>query len=105
MKLRLIFLLLCSTLALSACGGSFPADAAAPAPETREAALSSPRPPAEAGEPAPPEEPSPPEEPLPPEPTVATLAVCGDAMSHMPITNDAWNGERYDYARDRKSVV
>lgn len=99
MKLRLIFLLLCSTLALSACGGSFPADAAAPAPETREAALSSPRPPAEAGEPAPPEEPSPPEEPLPPEPTVATLAVCGDAMSHMPITNDAWNGERYDYAR------
>lgn len=99
MKLRLIFLLLCSTLALSACGGSFPADAAAPAPETREAALSSPRPPAKAGEPAPPEEPSPPEEPLPPEPTVATLAVCGDAMSHMPITNDAWNGERYDYAR------
>ena len=99
MKLRLIFLLLCSALALSACGGSFPADAAAPAPETREAALSSPRPPAETGEPAPPEEPSPPEEPLPPEPTVATLAVCGDAMSHMPITNDAWNGERYDYAR------
>lgn len=43
-----------------------------------------------------PEEPS---EPEPPAPTTATLAVCGDAMSHMPITNDAWNGEKYDYVR------
>lgn len=40
-----------------------------------------------------------PEEPAPPEPTVATLAVCGDVMSHMPVTNDAWDAERnlYDY--------
>lgn len=39
--------------------------------------------------------------PEPPEPTVSTLAVCGDVMSHMPITNDAWNAQenRYDYAR------
>ena len=39
------------------------------------------------------------ESPQPPEPTVATLAVCGDAMSHMPLTNDAWDAEtqRYDY--------
>ena len=53
--------------------------------------------PSEPEEPLPlPEEPA---EPDPPEPTVATLAVCGDAMSHMPITNDAWNGESYDYVR------
>ena len=34
-----------------------------------------------------------------PEPTVATLAVCGDVMSHMPVTNDAWEEEQgaYDY--------
>lgn len=35
----------------------------------------------------------------PPAPTVATLAVCGDVMSHMPVTRDAWDeaaGE-YDY--------
>ncbi|MDE7010815.1 MAG: CapA family protein [Oscillospiraceae bacterium] len=43
-----------------------------------------------------PEEPS---EPEPPAPTTATLAVCGDAMSHMPVTNDAWDGEKYDYVR------
>ena len=54
-----------------------------------------------------PEEPEPPvEEVLPdpePEPTelVSTLAVCGDTMSHMPVTNDAWNEELgiYDYSR------
>ena len=35
-----------------------------------------------------------------PEPTVATLAVCGDVMSHMPVTNDAWDEEQggYDYS-------
>ena len=40
-------------------------------------------------------------EPTPPEPTVATLAVCGDIMSHMPITNDAWveDLQQYDYTR------
>lgn len=89
MKPRLISLLLCFALLLSACGGSVPADAAAPGPETQKAV----------SPPAPPPAPAEPEEPAPPEPTIATLAVCGDAMSHMPITNDAWNGERYDYAR------
>ena len=87
MKRLFLSLLLCLTLLLSACGG-IPAGAAAPAPPQEE-------PPA----PAAPEEPPIPEEPPPPAPTVATLAVCGDAMSHMPVTNDAWNGERYDYAR------
>jgi poly-gamma-glutamate capsule biosynthesis protein CapA/YwtB (metallophosphatase superfamily) len=40
-------------------------------------------------------------EPQPPEDTVATLAVCGDVMSHMPVTNDAWDEtqNRYDYGR------
>lgn len=37
-------------------------------------------------------------EPAPQEPLVATLAVCGDTMSHMPQTNDAWNGSSYDYS-------
>ena len=45
-----------------------------------------------------------PEPPAPPEPTVATLAVCGDAMSHMPLTNDAWNGEKYDFVRIMSAV-
>lgn len=89
MKPRLLSLLLCLPLLLSACGG-VPAGAA-PAPAAQDERLISV--PLSA-----PEEPGVlPEEP--PEPTVATLAVCGDAMSHMPVTNDAWNGERYDYAR------
>ena len=48
-----------------------------------------------------PELPPEPEPPQPPEPTVATLTVCGDAMSHMPLTNDAWDEEQgvYDYGR------
>ncbi|MCI9579663.1 MAG: CapA family protein, partial [Oscillibacter sp.] len=89
MKRQLPALLLCLTLLLSACGG-LSAGAAAPIPA-----------PAEPPVPAPTafEAPPIPEEPPPPEPTAATLAVCGDAMSHMPITDDAWNGERYDYAR------
>ncbi|MEG2097331.1 MAG: CapA family protein [Pseudoflavonifractor sp.] len=35
----------------------------------------------------------------PPAPTLATLAVCGDVMSHMPVTNDAWDpvAQCYDY--------
>lgn len=90
-KPQLPSLLLCLLLLLCACGGS-PAGAAAPLPAAREALPSS--------EPlTAPTEPAVPEEPPPPEPTVVTLAVCGDAMSHMPVTNDAWNGERYDYAR------
>lgn len=40
-----------------------------------------------------------PEPTAPPPPTVATLAVCGDVMSHESILNDAWNGEVYDYQR------
>ena len=45
--------------------------------------------------PAPPPTPS----PTPTPPTVATLAVCGDVMSHMPVTRDAWDEAqgRYDY--------
>ena len=46
------------------------------------------------------EPPEVPEEPAPPpEPTVSTLVVCGDVMSHMPVTNDAWDAETsaYDY--------
>lgn len=46
-------------------------------------------------------EPQPEPEPEPPAPktTVATLAVCGDVMSHMPLIEDAWDAEasRYDY--------
>lgn len=86
MKARLFLLLLC--LALSACGASAASGPAAP-PADREF-----QEPAASQEVPPVPEPSP-----PPAPTVATLAVCGDAMSHMPITKDAWNGERYDYAR------
>ena len=37
--------------------------------------------------------------PTPQPPTTATLAVCGDVMSHMPVTNDAWDEAQgiYDY--------
>lgn len=91
MKRLLPVLPLCLALLLSACG-SVPAGASASVPPAQVESLS-PEPPAVLKEPAVPEEPP------PPEPTVATLAVCGDAMSHMPVTNDAWNGERYDYAR------
>lgn len=91
MKRRLSALLLFLTLLLSvlcACGGGS-AGAAAPAP-----------PPQEEADPLTAREtPAAPETPRPPKLTTAALAVCGDAMSHMPVTNDAWNGERYDYAR------
>ncbi len=38
-------------------------------------------------------------EPTPTPPTTATLVVCGDAMAHSYISNDAWDEERgvYDY--------
>ena len=65
--------------------------------------------PAETPEPLPPESPAPAEEPQPeeeqkpetPEPVASTLVVCGDVMSHMPVTNDAWDADRevYDYSR------
>lgn len=92
MNLQLPALLLCLLLLSCSCGGSVPAGAAVSAPGTRQGSLA----------PAPPEKPEAPaipEAPPPPAPTVSTLAVCGDAMSHMPVTNDAWNGERYDYGR------
>ena len=79
-----------------------PADGAASVPDqpVAPAAVSDPgEAPAEpdGAEEAPPLPEEPPE-PEPPAPTTAVLAVCGDAMSHMPVTNDAWNGEKYDYA-------
>lgn len=40
---------------------------------------------------APVTEPEPTPEPVIPDPITATLAVCGDTMSHMPQTNDAWD--------------
>ena len=89
MKPRVSALLLALALCLTACGG-------APAGTAEAARLSQPAS-ALPAEPAPPETPPLSEEP--PAPTVATLAVCGDAMSHMPITKDAWNGEAYDYVR------
>ena len=98
---RFLILLLSLTilLAASGCGGSLPPK------ESEKAALSGS---VETSQSAAPEEPAGPEEepepelppePDPPSPTVATLAVCGDAMSHMPLTEDAWNGEKYDYQR------
>ena len=56
--------------------------------------------PAAAAPPPPPTPvPTPTPTPAPPPPTTATLAVCGDVMSHMPVTNDAWEEEQgvYDY--------
>lgn len=37
--------------------------------------------------------------PTPEPPTVASLVVCGDVMSHESILKDAWNGAEYDYER------
>ena len=59
--------------------------------------------PAETPAPPPTVEVTPTPEPTPtptPSPTVATLAVCGDIMSHMPVTNDAWDEGQggYDYS-------
>ena len=56
--------------------------------------------PAETPTPTPAVEITPTPEPTPtPSPTVSTLAVCGDVMSHMPVTTDAWDEEQgvYDY--------
>ena len=90
MKQRAAALLLCLLLCLSGCGSAAGGvSAAEPAP----------RPAAAQETPAPPEDP--PAPPPPPPPTVASLTVCGDAMSHMPVTNDAWDAAqgKYDYAR------
>lgn len=93
---RLFSLLLSLALLVPCgCGQSLPAANAAQDPP---AAVSAPE--ELPGEPETPVEvPPEPSEPEPPAPTTATLAVCGDAMSHMPVTNDAWDGEKYDYVR------
>ena len=100
--LRRIFIscCLCAVLlcVLASCAGSQPQakntsgslDASVPAEPEQEPVL--------------PPEPEPvpePEPPAPPEPTVATLAVCGDAMVHLPMIDDAWDEEKgaYDYVR------
>lgn len=92
MKTRLFALLLCLALPLSGCG----VPSGEPDPPSLQALQQLQAPQEVQGAQEPQEPPAP---PPPPEPTEASLAVCGDAMSHMPITNDAWNGERYDYAR------
>ena len=93
---RLFSLLLSLALLVPCgCGQNLPAANAAQEPP---AAVSAPDElPEETEMPA--EVPPEPSEPEPPAPTTATLAVCGDAMSHMPVTNDAWDGEKYDYVR------
>lgn len=81
----LCFLLLCGCSAAPPVSGSAPVETG-PAPEHS----------------VPPEpEPTPTPSPEPPQPTVATLAVCGDAMSHNPVRRDAWLEEegRFDYGR------
>lgn len=44
-----------------------------------------------------PEPPSCADEPEPPACTTATLAVCGDVMTHLPLTNAAWDEEQQRY--------
>ena len=81
---KLFFPLLLLILVLCAC--------------TPEQAASSPTP-----SPAPTPTPTPTPEPTP---LVATLAVCGDTMSHMPQTNDAYDAEtgEYDYTTSLQYV-
>lgn len=80
-RFSLILLSAAAALVLTGCqGGPAPAPTATP-----EAAVTS--------------TPSPTPTPTPEPPTVSTLAVCGDVMSHMPVTNDAWDDATgsYDY--------
>lgn len=97
---RITTLLLCLALCLSGCGNSAPAPGeqppATPAQVSAEPEKSSVGTAGETQEST--EETTLPE---PPAPTTATMAVCGDAMSHMPIVDDAWDDarEKYDYAR------
>ena len=88
--LKRLFTLLpavCLLISLGGCAG-------APPVHTADMPLES-----QTAPPAPVPTPTPAPAPEPPAPTVATLAVCGDVMSHMPVTNDAWDAERgvYDY--------
>lgn len=90
--LKRLFTLLpavCLLISLGGCAGAPPVHTADMPLESQTA------PPA----PVPMPTPTPAPDPAPPAPTVATLAVCGDVMSHMPVTNDAWDAERgvYDY--------
>lgn len=81
MKMTLTTLFLIFAL-LAGCAPAAPAETSVPTPATE--LTSTPEP-----------------APTPtPEPTTATLAVCGDVMSHMPVTNDAWDEGQgvYDYS-------
>ena len=80
-RFPLILLTAAAALVLTGCQGG-----PAPVPtSTPEAAVTS--------------TPTPTPTPTPEPPTTATLAVCGDVMSHMPVTNDAWDEGTggYDY--------
>lgn len=79
---RILALLLTMTLVLAGCGNHTAEQTPTPVPT-----------PTVTPEPTP--TPTP-----PPPPTVSTLAVCGDAMSHMPVTDDCLDPEtgEYDYS-------
>ncbi|MEG0765865.1 MAG: CapA family protein, partial [Pseudoflavonifractor sp.] len=83
MKRILIGALAALMLTLAGCGEAAPPTTVAPTPPVPVSAAPTPMP-----------TPTP-----PPAPTLATLAVCGDVMSHMPVTNDAWDpaAQCYDY--------
>ncbi len=84
-----VLFLLCAVLLFGGCGKQAqpPADSAGQGWKPSESMLEAPVTP----------EPEPEPEP---EPITATLAVCGDTMSHMPQTRDAWDESqgRYDYS-------
>lgn len=109
-NMRRMTALLCAlalALVCVACGGDEKEQQAAqsPAPSQTETVKPSPSAPT----PTPSAQPSPSPSPTPelPAPTVSTLAVCGDMMTHLPITNDAWNAETqvHDYYRMMESAV
>lgn len=93
---KLAALLLVLVMALSVTAGCAPKDKADEIP------------PEEIETPEEPEVPEEPEEPevVEPQEVVSTLVVCGDMMTHLPITQDAWNAERgwYDFTRLMKAA-
>ncbi len=102
----LLLSLVLSLLMLTACvAGGVPAAGAGTGGENT-AEGSTPEEPDGAETPEKPEvPPAPPEPPPPPEPTEATPAVCGDVMSHMPITNYARQEDgTYSYAAMRAAA-